>query len=105
MLIYLPCFYAQNPSSRDDVTGLSVECELTPVLLSLIKDMRDLADKHEVAVSAAPMAAVYSHNGVKIHAEGSQVHANKKYVWFTTNWKHIPLVSEPADWEEIGLVS
>ena len=103
MPIHLPCFYAQNPSSRDDVTGLSVECELTPALTELLHDMQRIAIKHEVAVSAAPVSALYSQNGVQLHAQSSQLHVNMRYAWFTANWKHIPLVSEPVAWAEIGL--
>ena len=104
-MLKIPCFYAQNPSSRDSVTGLTVECELTPAILGLLADMTAMAHRHEVAVSAAPVSAIYSQHGVQLHAQSCQMHVNLHYAWFTANWKQIALVSEPVLLADIGVIA
>ena len=99
-MLNIPCFYAKNPGSRDSATGLSVQCPLTDSLRELLRDMRSLAEKHEVVVSATPAAAKYLHNDIEIHAQGSQLHANLNHVWFTAHWKHIAIASDPVEFAE-----
>jgi hypothetical protein len=100
--ITLPCFFAHNPA-RDADTGLSVDCEVTESLSFLLTSLVQVARRHEVAVSALPVAAIYSHNGVVIHAEGSQLHVNQRYAWFSARWKNLDIVSEPVDLETLGV--